>query len=146
MFSGQSEEGHELFTLADGLKRVAGLSYQYGEGASFCFSPDETILVMALPFTCSEWWYPWDDGEAEPDGFGRLSIGFGQLWVHEITTGKISVHELRVSASEDCKLEHLDYDPDLKPQFLSQKELELSMPWKVFVIPIPIQDVVVFSL
>ncbi len=91
IYSGQSEEGYELFNIADAITRVGGLGYEFGEFASYCFSPDETLLVMALAFTCSEWWLPWDDGEAEPDGAERLAFGFGQLRLHEVATGKISV-------------------------------------------------------
>ena len=49
MFSGQSEEGYELFRLGPGITKVAGLRYRLGEAASSAFSPDEARLVMALP-------------------------------------------------------------------------------------------------
>jgi hypothetical protein len=146
MFSGQSEEAYELFGIGRGITRVAGLSYQFGEGASYCFSPDEKFLAMALPFMCSEWWLPWDDEEAEPDGEGRLSFGFGQLRLHEIATGEISSHELRVSASEGWQPARTEYDPDLKPRFLSGPQLALSMPWGEVAVPVPIPDIVVMPV
>ena len=67
LFSGQSEEAYELFSVGHRLTSLASLSYQLGEAASYCFSPDDSLLVMALPFTCSEWWLPWDEGEVEPE-------------------------------------------------------------------------------
>ena len=142
-YSGQSEEAFELFEIANGLTKVGGLGYQFGEYASFCFSPDESLLVMALPFMCSEWWQPWDDGEAEPDGSERLAFAFGQLHVHDVTNGKSSVHELRISAPEGWQPERTDYDPDLRPVFHSEHALQLAMPWAPVVIPIPVPDVVV---
>ena len=101
MFSGQSEEGYELFRIDDSVSRIGSLPYQVGEVASFCFSADESILVMALPSRCSEWWLTWEEGEAEPDGEGRHVFPFGQIQVHEIGTRSSSVHELRVSVPED---------------------------------------------
>src|SRR5262245_33007743 len=44
IYSGQSEEAYELFRIADGFTRVGGLGYQLGEFASYCFSPDESLL------------------------------------------------------------------------------------------------------
>src|SRR5260221_4522852 len=146
IYSGQSEEGYELFNIADAITRVGGLGYEFGEFASYCFSPDETLLVMALAFTCSEWWLPWDDGEAEPDGAERLAFGFGQLRLHEVATGKISVHELRVSAPQRWQPTRADYDPDLRPIFLSAQALPLSMPWAAVEIRIPIPDVVLLPV
>ena len=137
IFSGQSEEGYELFRIGEGITRVAGLSYQFGEAASYAFSSDEKLLVMALPFIGSEWWLPWDDEETEPNGEGRLLFGFGQISVHEVESGEISTHELKVSAAEDWEPERTEYDPDLKPQFLTGPRLGLSMPWGAVELPFP---------
>jgi hypothetical protein len=146
MFSGQSEEAYELFRIADGITRVGGLGYQFCEAASYCFSPDETSLVMALPFTCSEWWLPWDEEEAEPDGAGRFAFGFGELRLHQIVTGDISVHELRVNAAEGWQPARTEYDPDLRPRFLSRHQLALSMPWGEITVPVPLPDRVVMAV
>jgi hypothetical protein len=127
--SGQSEEGYELFDLTGGLRKVAGEPYRFGEAASFAFSSDEAQVVMALPFTCSEWWLPWDDGEVEPDGDDRLAFDFGQLRFQEIATGRLHVSTLRVSASRTWSPERAGYDPDMRPRFLASGRLAFSMPW-----------------
>lgn len=137
VYSGQSEEGYELFRLGDGITRTTGLSYQFGEAASFCFSADEAVLVMALPFACVEWWVPWEDGEVERDA-GRLAFPFGQLRVHDIPTGNISVHDLRVSVPEDWQPSRGDYDPDLNPRVINEHHLALSMPWGEVELPLPL--------
>ena len=129
MFSGQSEERYDLFKLSGGLRHVGGLNYQLGEVASYAFSPDEALLAMALPFTCSEWWLPWEDGEVELGETGCLSFAFGQLRLHNIETGTTSLHELRVTAPEAWRPSGEDYDPDLRPRFLPNQRIALSMPW-----------------
>ena len=146
MFSGQSEEGYELFRLADGITRVASLPYQFGEAASFCFSPDESVVVMALAFHSSEWWIPWEEGEGQPDGAGRLAFAFGQLRVHAIATNRISVHELRVSVAEAWQPARGEYDPDLHPRFVAERCLALNMPWGEVELSLPIGDTFTFSV
>mgnify|MGYP001172889686 CR=1 FL=1 len=137
LFSGQSEEAYELFSVGHRLTSLASLSYQLGEAASYCFSPDDSLLVMALPFTCSEWWLPWDEGEVEPTPGGGICFGFGQLRVHETATGRVTVHELLVSAEEGWQPSRADYDPDLRPRFLEDSRVALSMPWGEIAVSLP---------
>jgi hypothetical protein len=144
MFSGQSEEGYELFRVGDDIKRLTGIPYQYGEVASFCFSEHEDVLVMALPFTCCEWWQLPNIVEAEPDG-DRLTFGFGQISVHEIAANTVSVHGIRVSVEEGWKPSEADYDPDLKPR-LKGERLLLSMPWGETEIPFPIPNTILIRV
>jgi hypothetical protein len=144
MFSGQSEEGYELFRVGDDIERLAGLPYQYGEVASFCFSEHEDLLLMALPFMCSEWWQLRENTEPEPDG-DRLAFGFGQIRVHEITTHTVSVHEIQVSVREGWKPNEAAYDPDLHPR-LEGERLMLSMPWGETQIRLPIPHNVVIRV
>lgn len=56
MFSGQSEDGFELFDRRTALKRVFGQEYLAGEASSYAFSDDESVLIMAVPATCTGWW------------------------------------------------------------------------------------------
>ena len=146
IYSGQSEEGYELFGIADRLTHLGSLGYQIGEFASYCFSPDESLLVMALPNRCGEWWSPWDDGEAEPAGSGRLAFSFGQLRLHEVATAKISVHDLRINVAEGWEPARTNYDPDLRPVCLSAQTLQLHMPWGAVTISIPAPEVIVLPV
>jgi hypothetical protein len=145
LFSGQSEEGYDLFQLGETVSRIDGIPYQFGEGASFCFSADESILAMALPSLCSEWWIPWEEGESEPDGAGRLAFPFGQIHIHEIATGRMSVHQMRVSVPEDWQPSRAEYDPDLHPRF-TPNGFALAMPWGVVQLPFPLPPVVTFTV
>jgi hypothetical protein len=145
MFSGQSEEGYELFRVDTGLERVASMGYQPGEVASFCFSEQEDVLLMALPQICSEWWLLWEEGQREPDSRGRLSFRFGEIRHLVIKANRVSVHEIRISVNEGWEPSHADYDPDLKPR-LEAKRLVLSMPWGEAEIPVPIPSTALISL
>lgn len=138
MFSGQSEEGYLLFGLDGGLKKLAEQPYVFGESADYCFSTDESLFAMALPFSCIEWWLPWDDGEAKPDGSGRRRFPFGQLRVQEIATGRVSVCELRVSAADDWSPKREPYDPEMRPRFLSDTRLQVSLPWRQLEVSLPL--------
>lgn len=46
LYSGQSEQGYELFTYRPELKQIASVPYAYGEGAWPAFSSDERFLAM----------------------------------------------------------------------------------------------------
>jgi hypothetical protein len=137
MYSGQSEEGYELFQIGDGIARVSGLPYVFGDGAGFCFSADESILVMALAFSSMEWWLPWEEEAAEPDDDGRLVFAFGELRTHDIATSAISVHEMRVCVGTDWEPARREYDPNLEPRFIDQRRLALSMPWGDIELDVP---------
>jgi len=145
MFSGQSEEGYELFRIDGSVSRVGRLPYQYGEAASFCFSADESILVMALAIRCSEWWLSWEVREAEPDGAGRRVIPFGQIRIEEIATGSNSVHELHVSVPRDWQPSREEYEPDLNAHPTAHS-LALSMPWGLVQLPLPMAPVITLAV
>jgi hypothetical protein len=69
-YSGQSEETFALLDLSHGAVRlVANPRYEFGEYASYAFSPEEGKMIMALPRACVEWWAPWED---DCDGYGTL--------------------------------------------------------------------------
>jgi hypothetical protein len=96
---------------------------------------------MALPSRCSEWWIPWEEGEAEPDGAGRQVFPFGEIRIEQIVTRASSVHELHVSVPEDWQPSRQEYDPDLNPH-LTAHSLALSMPWGAVELPLPLPPVV----
>lgn len=145
-FSGQSEEAYDLFQLAGGMEKIASMSYEVGESASYGFSSSEDLLLMALPDTCCEWWLQWQDAEAEPDERGRLSFRFGQLRVHEIASNVVSVHEIRVSVPEGWAPDDSSYDPELYPRMPDEQRLVLSMPWGDVEVPFPVPTIVLMEV
>jgi hypothetical protein len=129
MFSGQSEEGYVLLGLERGLQQLAQQRYVFGEAASYAFSANESLLAMGLPASCVEWWRPWD-----------ASFAFGQIRIHDLASGDVSVSQLRVCAPLDWSPLRLDYDPDLRPHFRASGRLAWSMPWCEMEMALPLPD------
>ena len=145
-FSGQSEQAYDLFQVAGGIEKIASMSYEVGESASYGFSQDEDLLLMALPDTCCEGWLLWQDAEAEPDEKGRLSFRFGQIRVHKIGSNEVSVHEIRVSVPEGWAPDETSYDPELYPRMPDEQRLVLSMPWGEVEVPFPVPATVLMEI
>lgn len=137
LYSGQSEEAYELLDIVDGLRRIAGQDYQFGQAASYCFSTDESVVVMALPYASSDWWAPWEDEQVETLAPGRLAFDFGQLRFQQIATGEIFVATIRISVPERWSPDRRSYDADMRPRFLPDGSLAVSLPWREWVIPVP---------
>ena len=138
MFSGQSEERYDLLALREGIRRVGGIDYVFGEAATYAFSPDDRLLAMAMPFSCVEWWLPLEEGEAEPLEDGSASFPFGVVRLHDLRTGKISSHEL-VAVVPDCWTPSGDdYDPELHPSFVAPDRISLALPWGSVELKLPL--------
>jgi hypothetical protein len=146
VFSGQSEERYDLFRVDEGLERVGGVPYQFGEVANYCFSEDEAFLVMALPATCSEWWVLSEDGEPEPGDGEHVSFGFATVLFHNIKDANISVHQVRVAVPADWSSAELNYEPDLHPRLATGSRLLLAMPWGDTEVALPMAPVVTIAV
>ncbi|HET6878973.1 MAG TPA: hypothetical protein VFI31_02390, partial [Pirellulales bacterium] len=48
-FSGQSEESYRLISAGPQLRELGSCPYLFGEAASYAFSSDEQLMLMALP-------------------------------------------------------------------------------------------------
>ena len=144
-YSGQSEECFLLFRLDTKLHQVAASGYMFGEASSCAFSPDEDIFVFALPFSCSEWWQPWDDEDTEVDYSGQRFFDFGRICLQPTSGGDFSTHTLRITPPESWEPIREDYDPFLKPDFHGIKFLAISMPWGVEILSLPLESIVYLS-
>lgn len=144
-YSGQSEECFQIFRLKPRLEQVVAIEYMCGEASSCVFSPDEEILAFALPFSCSEWWQPWDDEDTELDGSGRPFFDFGVICIQPTAGGDFSTHTLRVTLPNSWEPEREDYDPFLKPEFRGTNSVLVSMPWGREVFSLPLDPVICLS-
>jgi hypothetical protein len=138
--SGQSEEAYDVFRVSDMITRVGGVPYEYGREASYGFSQDERLLVMALPRLSYEWWSLVECEEALPDGRGNLVVEFGRVRVHDLSTGHVSAHELRAVVREGWRAPDSEdaYDAALHPRFTADQQLSLSLPWGEARVPLPL--------
>ncbi len=144
IYSGQSEEGYELFNMDGGLRHILGSGYIYGEAASYGFSSDEREIIMGLPFLCSEWWLPWDDEDIEKDSANDCYFDFGTLRIHNIENDQVTDHTLRIYPPKDWVPARKDYEPFLSPRFKSPKRVTFNMPWGLEEIEFPLPDIIIF--
>src|SRR5262249_22576150 len=118
----------------------------FGEAASYAFSPDESLLLMALPARCSEWWSPWDDDELEDGERSRRYLEFGLARVQRLREGMASQHVIRVYPSDRWEPKRDDDDADLRPMIDNIGRVELRMPWGPLLLAPPIPEVVEVQL
>ena len=145
-FSGQSEEAYRLISIESGMRELCACDYSFGEAASYAFSPDEALLVMALPTTSSEWWMVWDDDELERDDRGRRYIDFGLVRIQATRGPSFSQHALHVYPPDGWEPNRDEHDPDLRPTVENGGRIALSMPWGPLVLTPPLPKVVTVEL
>jgi hypothetical protein len=141
-FSGQSEEAYRVISIGSAMRELCACEYRFGEAASYAFSPDEQVLLMALPSTCSEWWLPWDDRELQEDEAGRRYLEFGLIRIQDLRDSSASQHAIRVYPPDSWEPERGDYDADLRPDIDDAGGVTLRVPWGRLVLTRPIPEVV----
>lgn len=90
VYSGQSEQGYELFELAPSLRHAGGLPYVHGQGDAPVFSADSRWLVMAV----TGGWTVRETGEhaedvLDPDARGTVLLDWAQLYVQRVPDGAV---------------------------------------------------------
>ena len=145
-YSGQSEELFVLFKIDDMLEVVCD-TLDYGEAADYCFTEDETALVQVLPNSCSLWGYWKDDLEnmVEPDENGVNFLEFGHINILNIAEKTTKKHQLRVYPSASAKNFAEGYNPFTSPVIIGNV-LNLSMPWGKEELPLPLDNVIAFTI
>ena len=142
--SGQSEEGYALIDI-DAFSLVGRQAYRVGGAASYGFSLDAEVLVMALPRTLAEWWSPWKDEDAADQQPASVSFHFGELAVHHIATGEVSYHPIDVEVPRDWAPDRVPWDPDLDPSFVTNDRFRIRMPWGRVELRLPLPEQVVLA-
>lgn len=144
LYSGQSEQGWELFTLAPQLRHVGGLPYVDGEGDAPQFSPDGqwlAMLVAIAPRVRGSGAY-FEDA-SDPDATGSVVVDWARLYVQRLPDREIACHS--VGALVPAAL-----DPDEVEswttygamRFAAANTIELTSPWhERITCPLPITDV-----
>jgi hypothetical protein len=138
LYSGQSEEGYELFEVGPPLRHIGGLPYESGEAASYAFAPGERHFAMLLPLDCVEWWSGGEDG--------TRPIPFAELRVHDLRYGEIAVVPVDVAVPDDWRPsdEKEWTGPRSIVEFLADDLLRFQMPWRRMVeVPLGSEHVVV---
>ncbi len=138
-YSGQSEEGFQLLRI-ENFEISIDQDFVFGEVASYGFSPDETVLVMALP-RAREWWEAWEV-ESEPTDDGHVSFEICELRVAHVEAGSVSAHVVQAVVRSDWEPKRDDWDSNLRPAFTSAREFRLALPWGPANLALPLPSVV----
>lgn len=130
VFSGQSQQGYELFALEPELRHLGGLPYVVGEGGVPVFSPDGRWIVMFVGTIVK---VHGTDEHAEdrldPDAEGDLHVDFAELIVQALPDRsfvRVPVHT-RIPASYDPDGFH-EWDHYESPRFVADARVALPMP------------------
>jgi hypothetical protein len=145
-YSGQSEEAFTLLTNNDEISILYESGYLFGEAASYCFSEREGYLVQGLPYTCSEWWLPWIDGDVERDEEGYLYFPFGQINILNIQNSNLEKHEIIIQPKSNWQPNQEGYNPFLSPEIIGNDILKVSWPWGNENFKLPITGDIVIKL
>lgn len=138
-FSGESEEAFSLFRIEDSsLVSVFDSGYLYGEGASYIFSDDETVLFQSLLGGFG----PWYIEDAETDENGGRYFRYGAIGILDIGSRSFSRHRTHVYPSADWD-EEID-GPSYISEVADGDTLYIAMPWGKEKLTLPLADTIVF--
>lgn len=131
VYSGQSEQGYELFSLEPTLHHVSRLPYVQGEGLAPVFSPDSRYLAMVV----TSGWRERGTGEdaenlLDPEARGEVLIDWGVLYVQEIPEGHVEASPIGTWIQRKTEPDDLyGWDFYESPRFTSNDRLVLPLPW-----------------
>lgn len=145
-YSGQSEEAFSVFELSDKLKVVYESEYYFGEAASYCLNLNESLLVQALPRTCTEWWIPWEDGDLEEDGGCSGYFEFCDINILNFNTLELSRHVIRVKPAKNWRPPSEAKNPFLFLKFSSENQFSIDFPWGSNTLSFPLPKLIAYEL
>lgn len=144
LYSGQSEQGWELFGL-EPLRHVGGTGYVHGMGDAPRFSPDGTWLVMAvsvLPVVRGTEEYAEEALDGSTD---ELVLDWGALYTQRVPHGPILVTPIGTPVPRTT-------EPDVVHSWEIYDTLEIAddhvvirLPWGSTVAPLPLEGAITTS-
>jgi hypothetical protein len=124
LYSGQSEQGYELFELRPRLHHLGGLAYVFGEGHPPVFSPDERFIAMASAVDPS---FGAGNDLEEPSAEGFL-IDWAEVRVQELPRGPVHLCTVRLSfPRRDIESDDARYPEGLR--FSPEGGVAFATPW-----------------
>lgn len=133
LYSGQSEEGYELFALSSEVTHVGGMAYVFGMSdlSPMTFSPDESLVAMALLEEQIWWADPADDDrDWDSPSVGGL-VEWTTLYVHRIGEPVPIRYALKVEVPDGWVLPE-ELAEDSAPRnlrFVGEREVDVDLPW-----------------
>lgn len=130
IYSGQSEQGYELFALEPTLVHVGGLPYVQGEGTVPVFSPDSRWLAMVMttgPRVRGTGEYA---EEVLGDGEGDVLIDWATVHVQRMPDGPIISVVLGTPVSRATNYEDVaEWTLHDAITFTAKDRLAIELPW-----------------
>lgn len=143
VFSGQGEQGYELFALTPQLRHLGGLPYVLGEGDAPVFSPDGVWLAMVVacaPVVRGTETYAED--VLDPDGEDSVLIDWAAIYMQRLPDGPIGRVALgtRIPQSTDPDDLH-EWELHGAVSFAAHGTLMIRLPWgETFGLRLPVTE------
>lgn len=133
-YSGECDEGFILFKV-DGcnLEVIYESECFYGEGASYCFAQNESLLAQTLR---TGWWYA---DEAQIDKNGKQFYQFGIIHILNIKEKIMKKYVIHVYPSTDWQEEITDNGAFVISEVVDDNILKVVTPWGEEIIELPIE-------
>ena len=131
VYSGQSDQGYELFALEPALKRVGGLPYVYGEGTVPVFSPDSRWLAMVM--TTEQ--RVRDSGDyaeeiLEDDAEGDVFVDWAKLYAQQLPDGPINNAPVGTTIARSMSYDDLcEWNLYNAIAYTANDRLSIKLPW-----------------
>jgi hypothetical protein len=141
VYSGQSEQGWELFAIEPALRHLSSLPYVRGEGLAPVFSSDSRTLAMIVTVE------PRERGTGEyaealldPEASGEILIDWATLFIQQVPDGEVEASAIgtwvRRSTDPD-EIQGWDLYESLR--FTRNHQLTVPLPWGgLLELPIPL--------
>ena len=136
LFSGQSEQGWELFSTKPELRHVGSLPYVEGEGSPPQFSPDGQWLAMLVAFAprvrdTGDYFENMSDASASD----MVVVDWARLYVQHLPDRDIASHAVGATVPRSLDPDDIcDWTMHDSMRFVTATTVELTMPWHEHVI------------
>ncbi len=131
LFSGQNEQGWELFSLRPMLRHLGGLPYVEGTGDAPRFSPDGQWLAMLVSVTPRvHATGAYFEDVSDPDADGDVLVEWARLYVHHVASGQTTDHPIAALVPRALDPDEIhEWRTYGAMRFVAATALELTTPW-----------------
>ncbi|MFZ5439344.1 MAG: hypothetical protein ACOZQL_05010 [Myxococcota bacterium] len=133
LFSGQSSQGFELFSLEPSLRHLASVPETWGHGDAPFFSRRGDLVAMVMDrerkLSGTDTWF--EDVQAD-DALDTVLVDWGRVWWLRVAEGVPASFTVAVEVPRSLNVDELfDWAPYDVGSFDADDALVLSLPWGV---------------